>query len=119
MSDVWITQSVRTAGLNRFLVDIQCRYFQVGVALLGGFGDLNVDRKATAADAKGEASTALALQPADLMKMRPIELKKKLKEVGVELAKHPGAVEKKVGVCASKGWGGGALGLCSPNIRER
>ncbi|CAM9439260.1 unnamed protein product [Laminaria digitata] len=73
---------------------------QVGVALLGGFGDLNVDRSATSGDAKaaagkGGASTALTLQPAELMRLRPLELKKKLKDVGVDLAKHPGAIEKK------------------------
>ena len=70
----------------------------MGVALLGGFGDLNVDRPGTTGGAKGEASTALTLQPSELMRLRPIEIKKKLKDVGVDLAKHPGALEKKVGV---------------------
>ena len=80
----------------------------MGFALLGGFGDLNADRSATSGDAKaatgtGGASTALTLQPAQLMRLRPLELKKKLKDVGVDLAKHPGAVEKKVGVVGLNG----------------
>lgn len=74
----------------------------MGVALLGGFGDLNVDRSASKGEAAGntspakETSTAITLQPADLLRMRAAELKKKLKEAGVDLSKHPGAVEKKV-----------------------
>lgn len=85
--------------------------------MLGGFGDLNVDRSATSGDAKaaagkGGASTALTLQPAELMRLRPLELKKKLKDVGVDLAKHPGAVEKKVRLHRQGGAGGrgGRLG---------
>lgn len=77
----------------------------MGVALLGGFGDLNVDRSAKDGDAaskskQGEAgseSRALAVQPGELMKLRVPELKKKLVEAGVELARHPGVVEKRVG----------------------
>lgn len=72
---------------------------QVGVALLGGFGDLNVDRSSRDGDTAattGGASTALALQSGELLKMRVPELKKKLVEAGVDLKKYPGAVEKKV-----------------------
>ncbi|CAM9374487.1 unnamed protein product, partial [Hapterophycus canaliculatus] len=78
---------------------------QVGVALLGGFGDLNVDRSAKDGDAASKAkegaaeagsdSRALALQAGDLMKLRVPDLKKKLVEAGVELARYPGVVEKK------------------------
>eukprot|EP00752_Nemacystus_decipiens_P010629 g9467.t1 len=74
---------------------------QVGVALLGGFGDLNVDRSSkdgekAAADKAGGSSTALtAQQCGEVLKMRVPELKKKLVEAGVDLKKHPGAVEKK------------------------
>lgn len=72
---------------------------KVGVALLGGFGDLNVDRsggtKGDDAD-KGNNSTALIVPPSELLKMRAPELKKKLREAGVDLAKYPWAVEKKV-----------------------
>lgn len=70
--------------------------FQVGVALLGGFGDLNVDRSAGKGDGAGSSSSALTVQPAELMKMRAAELRRRLKGVGVDLAKHPGAIEKKV-----------------------
>eukprot|EP00903_Cladosiphon_okamuranus_P009432 g8993.t1 len=72
----------------------------VGVALLGGFGDLNVDRsskdgdKATAEKAGG-TSTALTVQSGELLKLRVPELKKKLVEAGVDLKKYPGTVEKK------------------------
>ena len=70
------------------------------MALLGGFGDLNVDRsggKGGSAENGGrKPSTALTIPPAELLKMRAPELKKKLKEVGVDLAKYPWAVEKKV-----------------------
>lgn len=76
----------------------------MGVALLGGFGDLNVDRSARDADPtqKGGApnstatSAALVVQPGELMKLRVPDLKKKLVEAGVDLARFPGAVEKKV-----------------------
>lgn len=75
-------------------------WLKVGVALLGGFGDLNVDR-AGAGDAATSGktqskSTALMVQRADLMKLRVPELKRKLKEVGVDLTKHAGPLEKKV-----------------------
>lgn len=76
------------------------RFSQVGVALLGGFGDLNVDRSAKDGGggdpSKAATSTALTLPPAELMKLRVPELKKKLAGAGVDLAKYPGAVEKKV-----------------------
>lgn len=79
---------------------------KVGVALLGGFGDLNVDRsggsKGDDADKdKGKNSTALVIPPSELLKMRPPELKKKLREAGVDLAKYPWAVEKKVRTCVT------------------
>lgn len=66
------------------------------MALLGGFGDLNVDRSAGKGDGAGSASSALTVQPAELMKMRAAELRRRLKGVGVDLSKHPGAIEKKV-----------------------
>lgn len=76
----------------------------MGVALLGGFGDLNVDRSTRDGEpsqktggAATATSTALALQPGELMKLRVPELKKKLLSAGVDLAKFPAAVEKKVG----------------------
>lgn len=76
----------------------------MGVALLGGFGDLNVDRSTRDGDPSQKTgdgatatSTALALQPGELMKLRVPELKKKLVSAGVDLAKFPAAVEKKVG----------------------
>lgn len=69
---------------------------QVGVALLGGFGDLNADRKQSGAGAdKAGGSTALALSSWELTRLRVPELKKKLKEAGVDLRRHPEAVEKK------------------------
>ncbi|CAM9823752.1 unnamed protein product, partial [Sphacelaria rigidula] len=70
---------------------------QVGVALLGGFGDLNVERNNQGADAAGKdgSSTALALKPSALLRLKVPELKQKLKSAGVNLAKHPAAVEKK------------------------
>ncbi|CAB1105130.1 unnamed protein product [Ectocarpus sp. CCAP 1310/34] len=72
---------------------------QVGVALLGGFGDINVDRSSkdggdTSAGSGTPGSTALAIPQGELMKLRVPELKKKLAEAGVDLAKYPGAVEK-------------------------
>lgn len=88
----------------------------MGVALLGGFGDLNVDRSARDGDpsqkngggaaagaagsggAPNSTSTSLVLAPTDLMKLRVPELKKKLVEAGVDLANIPRAVEKKVRV---------------------
>lgn len=66
------------------------------MALLGGFGDLNVDRSAGKGGAAGSGSSALTVQPAELMKMRAAELRRRLKGVGVDLAKHPEAIEKKV-----------------------
>lgn len=71
------------------------------MALLGGFGDLNVDRSSkdgdkAAADKTGGTSTALTVRSADLLKLRVPELKKKLVEAGVDLKKYPGTVEKKV-----------------------
>lgn len=70
----------------------------MGVALLGGFGDLNVDRSNQGGDAaaKDGNSTALALKPSALLRLRVPELKQKLKDAGVDLTKHPAAVEKKV-----------------------
>lgn len=77
----------------------------MGVALLGGFGDLNVDRSAgkhndndKGNDKGAPTTTAITLQASELFKMRAPELKKKLREAGVDLSKHPGAVEKKVGL---------------------
>lgn len=65
---------------------------------MGGFGDLNVDRSNQGGDAtaKDGNSTTLALRPSALLRLRVPELKQKLKDVGVDLAKHPAAVEKKV-----------------------
>lgn len=98
----------------------------MGVALLGGFGDLNVDRSTREGDPSPKTrdraagvgvgatpnstgtSTALTLQPGELLKLRVPELKKKLVEAGVDLAKYPGAVEKKVGVC----WVDGTFSFC-------
>lgn len=70
----------------------------MGVALLGGFGDLNVDRTNQANGEKGDNSnaTALALKPSALLRLRVPELKQKLLDAGVDLRKHPEAVEKKV-----------------------
>lgn len=72
------------------------------MALLGGFGDLNVDRsskdKDKDKDNTGGASTALTIPSGQLLKLRVPELKKKLMEAGVDLRKYPGAVEKKVNV---------------------
>lgn len=69
----------------------------MGVALLGGFGDLNVDRNQDAdASGKDGNSTALAVRPSALLRLKVPELKQKLKAAGVDLAKHPAAVEKKV-----------------------
>lgn len=97
----------------------------MGVALLGGFGDLNVDRsskegdKAAAAAKMGGASTALALQSSDLLKLRVPELKKKLVGAGVDLAKYPGAVEKKVWAWGWGNGGGFALELlCRRSMRQ-
>lgn len=71
----------------------------MGVALLGGFGDLNVDRAGQGgAEANKSNSTALAIPSSELLKLRVPELKKKLKDAGVDLRRHPGAVEKKVTV---------------------
>lgn len=77
----------------------------MGVALLGGFGDINVDRSSkdggdtTASSGSGTpGSTALAIPQGELMKLRVPELKKKLADAGVDLAKYPGAVEKTVSV---------------------
>lgn len=73
-------------------------FIQVGVALLGGFGDLNVDRSSKEGEkaATATASTALTVQSGELLKLRVPELKKKLVEAGVDLRKYPGTVEKRV-----------------------
>ncbi|CAM9816334.1 unnamed protein product [Discosporangium mesarthrocarpum] len=63
----------------------------VGVALLGGFGDINVDRGASG----GTGMNIAWANPEDLQRMRVGDLKKKLKEAGVNLAAHTGVVEKK------------------------
>ena len=79
------------------------------MALLGGFGDLNVDRsskdgdKAAAGDKTGGSSTALTIPTGELLKLRVPELKKKLVEAGVDLKKYPGTVEKKVCTRSSRG----------------
>ena len=90
--------------------------FQVGVALLGGFGDLNVDRSSkdgekAAAEKAGGKSTALTVQSGELLKLRVPELKKKLVEAGVDLKKYPGTVEKKVKV--EKGTGNICSVVCA------
>ncbi|CAM9266079.1 unnamed protein product [Choristocarpus tenellus] len=68
---------------------------QVGVALLSGFGDLNVDRGGTAGGGGSGGGLLTRSQIEELQRLRVIDLKRKLKEVGVDLARHPGIVEKK------------------------
>lgn len=89
--------------MSRYLYQTYVMNLQVGVALLGGFGDLNVERNNQGADAAGKdgSSTALALKPSALLRLKVPELKQKLKSAGVDLAKHPAAVEKKVRRCFS------------------
>jgi cation-transporting ATPase 13A1 len=72
---------------------------QVGVALLSGFGDLNVDRGEGAGpdgEGGGEGGTAIMTraQLEELQRLRPSELKKKLRVLGVALEQHPQVVEK-------------------------
>jgi cation-transporting ATPase 13A1 len=70
----------------------------VGVALLSGFGDVNVDRGADAAAkaAAKPAVTAVITQEEDerLSKAKVSELKRMLRELGVDPDDHPQCVEK-------------------------
>lgn len=70
----------------------------VGVALLSGFGDLNVDRggdKAGASDA-GSGMTAIMTQEQldELNRLKPSEIKKRLRGMGVAPEDHPQVVER-------------------------
>lgn len=74
----------------------------VGVALLSGFGDLNVDRGTGAAnDSTGATPSTSSLtaimtkaQLEELQRMKPSEIKKKLRALGVAPEDHPQVVEK-------------------------
>jgi manganese-transporting P-type ATPase len=73
----------------------------VGVALLSGFGDLNVDRgdkkeEEKAQDKDASAPTAIMTkdQMAELQRLKPSEIKKKLRLLGVEPSDHPQVIER-------------------------
>jgi len=77
----------------------------VGVALLSGFGDMNVDRGTgpAAADtpslpsSSSSSITAIMTQAQleELQRMKPSEIKKKLRALGVAPEDHPQVVEKR------------------------
>ena len=70
----------------------------VGVALLSGFGDANVDRGADAAPSTSNATAVTALITKEdeekLNKSKVSDIKRMLRELGTEPDDHPQCVEK-------------------------